>query len=60
MSDFLFSGLNLALATPFDSEGRIDFALLERNIERYIAAGIRSFVPKKMAPGPNLWEPTRH
>ena len=44
MSDFLFSGLNLALATPFDSEGRIDFALLERNIERYIAAGIRSFV----------------
>jgi 4-hydroxy-tetrahydrodipicolinate synthase len=44
MSDFLFSGLNLALATPFDSEGRIDFARLERNIESYLAAGVRGFV----------------
>ncbi|GGF47147.1 dihydrodipicolinate synthase family protein [Aliidongia dinghuensis] len=44
MSDFPFPGLNLAVATPFDSEGRIDFARLERNIERYIAAGVRGFV----------------
>jgi 4-hydroxy-tetrahydrodipicolinate synthase len=44
MPDFLFSGLNLAVATPFDSEGRIDFARLERNIERYIAVGVRGFV----------------
>jgi 4-hydroxy-tetrahydrodipicolinate synthase len=44
MSDFLFPGLNLAVATPFDSEGRIDFAKLEQNIERYIAVGVRGFV----------------
>jgi 4-hydroxy-tetrahydrodipicolinate synthase len=44
MAKFPFSGLNLALATPFDREGRIDFERLEQNIERYIRAGIRSFL----------------
>ncbi|AZO12037.1 MULTISPECIES: dihydrodipicolinate synthase family protein [unclassified Mesorhizobium] len=44
MSDFLFAGLNLAITTPFDAQGRIDFQRLERNIERYIAAGVRGFV----------------
>lgn len=44
MSDFPFSGLNLAIATPFDAQGRIDLGRLEQNIERYIAAGIRGFV----------------
>jgi 4-hydroxy-tetrahydrodipicolinate synthase len=44
MSDFPFSGLNLAIATPFDSKGQIDFARLERNIEHYLAAGVRGFV----------------
>ncbi|AZO74417.1 MAG: dihydrodipicolinate synthase family protein [Mesorhizobium sp.] len=44
MSDFAFSGLTLAITTPFDAQGRIDFGRLEQNIERYIAAGIRGFV----------------
>lgn len=42
--NFLFSGLNLAVTTPFAGDGRIDFARLERNIESYLAAGVRSFV----------------
>lgn len=41
---FPFPGLNLALATPFDGEGRIDFAALERNLEAYLAAGVTGFV----------------
>ena len=44
MSAFQFSGLNLALATPFDAQGRIDFARLETNVERYLAAGVKGFV----------------
>lgn len=44
MTDFQFSGLNLALATPFDADGKIDFPRLEANIERYLAAGVRGFV----------------
>ena len=44
MSAFQFPGLNLALATPFDAQGRIDFARLEANIERYLAAGVKGFV----------------
>ena len=44
MADFQFPGLNLALATPFDADGRIDFGRLEENIERYLAAGVRGFV----------------
>lgn len=41
---FQFSGINLALATPFDAHGAVDFARMEANIERYLAAGIRGFV----------------
>ena len=44
MSSFPFPGLNLALATPFTSSGAIDFETLDRNIERYLAAGVRGFV----------------
>lgn len=44
MTEFLFSGLNLAIATPFDTEGRIDYARLEQNLERYLALGVPGFV----------------
>ena len=44
MSDFAFPGLNLALATPFDAGGHIDYSRLEQNIEKYIKAGIKSFL----------------
>lgn len=44
MTAFAFPGLNLALATPFDAHGRIDFARMEENIERYLAAGVSGFV----------------
>jgi 4-hydroxy-tetrahydrodipicolinate synthase len=44
MTNFPFPGLNLAVATPFDADGRIDFASLEVNIERYLAAGVPGFV----------------
>ncbi len=44
MSGFAFPGLNLALATPFDGAGRIDFGQLEVNIEKYLAAGVKSFL----------------
>lgn len=44
MTNFPFPGLNLAIATPFDAEGRIDFARLEENIERYLTLGIPGFV----------------
>lgn len=44
MTAFQFPGLNLAIATPFRADGRIDLARFEQNIERYIAAGVRGFV----------------
>lgn len=44
MADFAFPGLNLAIATPFDAQGKIDTARLEANIERYLAAGVKGFV----------------
>jgi 4-hydroxy-tetrahydrodipicolinate synthase len=44
MAAFAFPGLNLALATPFDGAGKIDFARLEKNIEKYLAAGVKGFV----------------
>lgn len=44
MADFLFPGLNLAIATPFDADGRVDYARLEETIERYLAAGVPGFV----------------
>ncbi len=44
MTTFPFPGLNLAIATPFDGEGRIDYGRLEDNIERYLALGMPGFV----------------
>lgn len=44
MTAFPFSGLNLALATPFDANGAIDFDRMEQNIEAYLAAGVKGFV----------------
>lgn len=44
MAAFPFPGLNLAIASPFDAEGRIDYARLEQNIERYLALGVPGFV----------------
>ena len=44
MSAFAFAGLNLAITTPFDTRGGIDYARFEHLIERYIAAGVHGFV----------------
>lgn len=44
MADFPFPGLNLAVTTPFDSQGRVDLDRLEAHLERYIAAGVDGFV----------------
>ncbi|OCC03651.1 dihydrodipicolinate synthase family protein [Labrys sp. WJW] len=44
MSNFPFPGLNIALTTPFDAEGRVDLDRLEAHIERYVAAGVDGFV----------------
>ncbi|MNI25886.1 4-hydroxy-tetrahydrodipicolinate synthase [compost metagenome] len=44
MSDFPFAGLNLAITTPFDGQGRIDFQRFGELIERYIEAGVDGFV----------------
>lgn len=44
MSTFPFPGLNLAVTTPFDASGRIDWGRLEGLIEHYLASGIRGFV----------------
>lgn len=44
MSEFPFPGLNLAVTTPFDASGAIDFDRLEAHLERYIAAGVDGFV----------------
>ncbi|MDX8540674.1 dihydrodipicolinate synthase family protein [Mesorhizobium abyssinicae] len=44
MKSFAFQGLNIALTTPFDPNGRIDFNRLEEHVERYLAAGVDGFV----------------
>jgi len=44
VAKLLFPGLSLALATPFDEAGRLDFHHLERNLERFISVGVASFV----------------
>ncbi|CAI3807102.1 4-hydroxy-tetrahydrodipicolinate synthase [Pseudomonas sp. MM221] len=44
MSAFKFSGVNLAITTPFDALGKIDYARFEQLLERYIAAGVHGFV----------------
>ncbi|AVH45340.1 dihydrodipicolinate synthase family protein [Agrobacterium tumefaciens] len=37
-------GINLAMQTPFDGDGSIDFAIYEDLIERYIDAGVHGLV----------------
>ncbi|WP_233850007.1 dihydrodipicolinate synthase family protein [Paraburkholderia sp. HD33-4] len=44
MKNFPFTGINLAISTPFDRDGKPDHGRLEQLIEKYIAAGIRGFV----------------
>ena len=44
MPVFPFPGLNLAITTPFDASGRIDWTRLRGLVERYLAAGIKGFV----------------
>lgn len=44
MTAFAFSGLNLAITTPFDDQGRIDFARFDELIDRYLAAGVDGLV----------------
>lgn len=44
MAAFLFSGINLAITTPFDRQGKIDYPRFEQLIEAYIAAGVHGFV----------------
>ncbi|MBP2448007.1 dihydrodipicolinate synthase family protein [Rhizobium leguminosarum] len=44
MTAFPLPGLNLAITTPFDDAGRIDYGRLEINVEHYLAAGVRSFL----------------
>jgi len=39
-----FSGVNLAIATPFTETGEIDFARFEALIETYLEAGVHGFV----------------
>jgi len=44
MSAFMFDGVNLAITTPFDANGKIDYARFEALLERYLAAGVHGFV----------------
>lgn len=44
MKDFAFPGINLAISTPFDENGKPDHGRFEQLIERYLAIGIRGFV----------------
>lgn len=44
MSAFNFSGVNLAITTPFNAQGKIDYARFEELIERYVATGVHGFV----------------
>lgn len=37
-------GINVAMQTPFDDEGKIDFAVFEELVERYIDAGVHGLV----------------
>ncbi|OXY83191.1 dihydrodipicolinate synthase family protein [Oceanimonas doudoroffii] len=38
------NGINLAMQTPFDSEGKVNYARFEELIEMYLDAGIHGFV----------------
>jgi 4-hydroxy-tetrahydrodipicolinate synthase len=37
-------GINVAMQTPFDEEGKIDFAVFEELVERYVEAGVHGLV----------------
>ena len=41
---FPFPGLNLAVTTPFDADGRIDLGALGAHLERYLEAGVDGIV----------------
>lgn len=44
MTPFPFSGLNLAITTPFDEQGRIDLARFDALIDGYLEAGVDGIV----------------
>lgn len=44
MTGAAFSGVNLAIMTPFDARGAIDFARFDALIEMYLEAGVSGFV----------------
>ncbi|WBM44737.1 dihydrodipicolinate synthase family protein [Pseudomonas putida] len=44
MADFIFSGINLAITTPFDEQGKIDYSKFQELIEHYLIAGVQGFV----------------
>ncbi|MCP5075264.1 MAG: dihydrodipicolinate synthase family protein [Rhodobacteraceae bacterium] len=44
MTNCLFPGVNLAIATPFTTKGAVDMDRFAALIERYIAAGVNGFV----------------
>ena len=44
MTAFPFPGLNLAVTTPFDADGRVDLHRLEAHLERYLEAGVDGVV----------------
>ncbi|MGX9144717.1 dihydrodipicolinate synthase family protein [Mesorhizobium sp. 128a] len=44
MTAFAFPGLNLAITTPFDSSGNVDFERLDDLVERYLGAGVDGIV----------------
>ncbi|MFJ4052676.1 dihydrodipicolinate synthase family protein [Pseudomonas sp. NPDC089743] len=44
MTGFNFSDVNLAVTTPFNAQGKIDYSRFELLIERYVAAGVHGFV----------------
>ncbi len=44
MSDFKFSGLGVAMVTPFSSDGRIDFKGLETLVNHLISGGVHYLV----------------
>lgn len=44
MSECLFPGVNLAIATPFKPDGAVDYDRFEALIEQYLDTGVQGFV----------------
>ena len=44
MSEFQFAGINLAITTPFEGDGKIDYPRFAQLIEAYLEAGVKGFV----------------